>query len=381
MANLSVFATTGSTNTGWLRSYGQPHANAILGTTGNLTLRSGTFMNAGEKRLLGGDYEIMLGFQTYDTSAIPAAAEVTAAELSVYCESDHGGSPYTRYIRANAFGTLTTADWLRGSALSAYSLLSTRTSVTTSAHNVFATSGYFLAAINKSGDTQIMLHDADTMNEVALGLGDDSSTRWSTSSYTGTTRDPFLSIDYSTAVPGAVIFTGAGDMSASGLVKIPGAVAFTGEGDMSAAGIVYRYIRFLAAPRVTTRMAFATHVIVQSPTNEGTANITPEPAAAVRIYRLINIDSGDAALCTAVAAQLIISWGADRVSVQGVIPLDVQLLFKTKIQVVVPEAALDSALILQRKEHDILKSTTSIVCGDIILSDDELLARILDELN
>lgn len=201
--------------------------------------------------------------------------------------------------------------------------------------------------------------------------------------YNGTayaTADAYFYVYGDDGIYGSVEFTGAGDMSADGLVTVYGSVEFTGAGDMSAAGVVTRGINFLKPPKVTTRMAFATHVIVNSPTNTGTANITPEPAAAARIYRLINIDSGDAALCSAVAAELITRWGKDQVSVKGDIPLDVQLLFMTKVQIIVPEAALNSALILQRKEHDILNSKTNIVCGDIILSDDELLARILDEL-
>ncbi len=38
-------------------------------------------------------------------------------------------------------------------------------------------------------------------------------------------------------------------------------------------------------------------------------------------------------------------------------------------------------MILQKKEHDVTGQRTRITCGDIILSDSELLARILDELD
>ena len=37
-------------------------------------------------------------------------------------------------------------------------------------------------------------------------------------------------------------------------------------------------------------------------------------------------------------------------------------------------------MVIQKLEHDIIAQTTLVICGDIILGDAELLARILDNL-
>lgn len=153
---------------------------------------------------------------------------------------------------------------------------------------------------------------------------------------------------------------------------ISGEALFSSSGNITAIGHVLSTLNFLAEPSVTVRAPVATHVTVKSPTNSYTA----DTSEATKIERIVQIVTGDEAVCQSIAEELIVRWGRQQVSVSGVIPLDVRLKFKEKIHIKIPQAGIDEPLTLQRKEHDIIGETTSIVCGDIILDDSELIARI-----
>ena len=143
--------------------------------------------------------------------------------------------------------------------------------------------------------------------------------------------------------------------------------------------VAIQTLYFIETPSVDTRGPQATHVTVKSPTNEHTANlegITDDK----KIERLVEIDGGDASACEVVANELLDRWGREQVSVSGQVNLTVVLDFKEKVKIVVPEAGIDGEYTLQKKAHDVTGMTTRITCGDIILSDNELLARILDEV-
>ena len=212
---------------------------------------------------------------------------------------------------------------------------------------------------------------------------------YGTSNYSGTTildetaqaGDMRFTVYGEVGYYGSVKFTGAGDMSAAGIVVIDGGVQFTGTGVMSASGMAFYALKFLTEPQVVVRSPVATHVIVLSPTASGAAHIEPEPPAATKVERLVKIDVGDAGECKVIADELIARWGREQVSISGDISLNVRLKFKEKILVVVARAGIGDLFILQRKEHKILRMTTSVVCGDIILDDSELLARIIEALN
>ena len=136
---------------------------------------------------------------------------------------------------------------------------------------------------------------------------------------------------------------------------------------------------FLEAPNVQIRGPQATHITVQSPTNEYTASlggITDDK----KIERLVEIDEGNAGNCQVVAEQLLARWGREQVSVSGAVNLAVTLSFREEVKIIIPEANINQGMVLQKKEHDVTGARTIVTCGDIILGDTELLARILDEL-
>jgi len=137
---------------------------------------------------------------------------------------------------------------------------------------------------------------------------------------------------------------------------------------------------FLEEPDVNTEGPKANSVTVKSPTAEYTANTDPAPNPDELIERTIEIDEGDQATCQEIAEALVDRWGKEQKSVSGNVNLTVTLKFKEKVHVIVPESGIDEDMPLQKKEHDVTGRTTIVTCGDIILSDDELLARILDEM-
>lgn len=144
-----------------------------------------------------------------------------------------------------------------------------------------------------------------------------------------------------------------------------------------------QFLQFIDFPDIQTQGPQATHITVRAKgtTTEYTAVISPEPPAANKIERLVEIESGTQAQCQKVAEQLLERWGREQRSVSGTVDLIVTLRFDQKIRVKCLPAGIDEEMILQKKEHDVLGNpSTRVTLGDIILSDDELLARVLDEL-
>ena len=147
---------------------------------------------------------------------------------------------------------------------------------------------------------------------------------------------------------------------------------------------VLQSIYFINEPSITLQGPQATHVTVRvkdsNPVVQYIAHTTPEVDANKKVERMIEIDSGDAAVCQTVAEQLIARWGREQVSISGEINLIVSLSFKEKIHVIDTYNGIDGDYVLQQKEHDVNNMITRITLGDIILNDSELLARILDKL-
>ncbi len=142
--------------------------------------------------------------------------------------------------------------------------------------------------------------------------------------------------------------------------------------------IVRIVLYFTEEPQVNIRSQYATDVIVVSPTHSHTAS--QGVANDVKVERRVEIDEGDAAVCQAVAEELLSRWGSEQRSVAGNVMLNVMLRFKERPHVVVPQAGIDGYMVIQRKEHNIAQGLTNVTCGDIILSDSELLARILEDM-
>ena len=136
---------------------------------------------------------------------------------------------------------------------------------------------------------------------------------------------------------------------------------------------------FIEEPSIQAQGILATHVTVRSPTHEYTAEI-PDTPLENTIERLVGIDEGNEATCQQVAEGLLDRWGREQLSITGRVPLVVTLRFKEFVKVFIPSAGIDDDFVMQKKEHELENFETRVTLGDIILSDEELLSRIIEEI-
>ncbi len=375
MATLTVYAKESD---GRINSESGAYSGARAGT-GTLSAWTGNLANVGQYK--NGVYACYKYFNQYDTSSIDAGDDIVSAKEEIYNHDDATDTNFTMEVREYDWGTsLETGDWIPGADLGDYTLLSSKAVSPSAGYNEFPDSANFRAAINKTGDTRLV-HNSDRHRIGTTPTGREW-VQWRTASYTGTDNDPKLIIEHEKpTIDGKAELTGAGDMAVSGAkVTALGKAEFTGSGSIIVLdSFLMRTIYFKKPPIVTIKSPIATHVTVVSPTHSATANITPEPSASTRIERIIQIEEGNATVCQNIADALIAKWGVEQKSVQGVIPLNVSLDFKTKLFINIPQSHISEFLNLQKKAHSILKNETNVVLGDIILDDNELIARILND--
>lgn len=140
-----------------------------------------------------------------------------------------------------------------------------------------------------------------------------------------------------------------------------------------------KLLYFLDIPEIRIQPPSANVVTVISPTAEYTASY-PGISADEKVERIVEIEEGDQKVCRIVAEELLSRWSKEQKSVSGIVQFCQGLEFKQKVRVKSKEAMLDEDMTVQKLEHNILDQTTKVTAGDIILSDEELLARLLDKL-
>jgi len=201
--------------------------------------------------------------------------------------------------------------------------------------------------------------------------------------------EAYLFVNYLLGISGQIIGYGEGGSEVAVIIKYDGGGE---EPDGVGGTVAIVYIRtdsggehagedlyFLDEPNIQRQGVMATHVTVESPTATYTASTAGTPAEDA-IERLIKINEGDEVTCESVAEELLARWGKEQVSISGKVPFTVTLRFKEVVRVFNDAADIDGKYILQRKEHDLSSFETRVTLGDIILSDSELLARIMEEL-
>lgn len=376
MATLTVYAKTSD---GYLDSYSTDYSTARAGTG---TLYVDTTNNAlvCGQTLLGDTYHVYEAFLQYDTSALPDASVISSVKEELYLSLDQSyTADYTEEVRAYDWGdTLTADDWVAGANLGNYTLLSSKTVSPSAGYNEFPTSADFVAAINKTGDTRLF-HSSNRHRIGNAPIGGEN-VNWYSADQSGTTQDPKLTIEY---------YIGGGSESTIGISADGAGYQALYGGSESAvhikavgAGYAPNVLRFLQEPVVSIQNPVATHVIVTSPTNTYTAYVTPEPAAADRIERAVTISEGNATVCQAVAEALIARWGVEQITVTGRIPLTLILDFKEYVYISIPFAGIAQEMQLQSKIHTISSSDTytTVTLGSVYVGDNELIARILEEM-
>ena len=157
-------------------------------------------------------YNVYESFLSFDTSSIGGSGTVSAAVLNLTSYADNSTTDFTIEARLRDWGaSLTTADWV--TSLSALTLLAHRdtSSGWTPATAYDLTDDAFAANVSKTGSTRLLLcSDHTTANTAPTGYESVSSY---SADYTGTTRDPKLTVTY--AAGGGTLFLMLEDNSGS----------------------------------------------------------------------------------------------------------------------------------------------------------------------
>ncbi len=181
-----------------------------------LTARSGSALsaNANAKIKIGQhfpdpDYNCWEGFVQFDTSALTAAAIVTAVTFSLYGSSDNSTQDFTLQVRDSNWGAgLTTGDWVAGASLGAITLLASfaTSGWSIAGYNAFTSEAAFPAAINTTGQTIFLINSSRHENgDTPVGV------EWVDAfqaEEADTTKDPKLVVTYT--LPGDGSITGRG---------------------------------------------------------------------------------------------------------------------------------------------------------------------------
>lgn len=191
----TVFATAPG-GAGRVRSDDFTYATARTGGTLDATASAHTV-----GQILSGNYFCYESFIQFDTSGIPDGDTVSAVTASLYGSNDFSTTDFTAKLAAAANyngGVVVTTDWESGANLNAKTLLATWASSGYLAdYNAFTETADFKTAINKVGDTLLILFSdrhADgttpTGAEYVIFFDADAA---------GTTTDPKLDITHAAA--------------------------------------------------------------------------------------------------------------------------------------------------------------------------------------
>lgn len=157
----------------------------------------------GEYDALKGYFEMYESFLSWDTSVIVDSETVTSATVSIYGgqagPTTWEGPAGTLEARAFDWGaTLTAGDWVAGASLSGLTLLASFAVGNAgvgwaAAYNVFTSQAAFLAAVNKTGSTRLMMCTSDMRSGTDPGAINRVIVMFAEAS--GTTQDPKLVVN------------------------------------------------------------------------------------------------------------------------------------------------------------------------------------------
>ena len=173
--------------------------NAVYATArsgGTLTAANGHLI--GQKK--GADYRCFEAFLIFDTSSIPDADTVSGVVASLYGQIDTSTTDFVSALGTSTYngGAVVTGDWVAGASLPA-SLATWNSSGYVADYNAFTSAGGFPAAINKAGNTALVLFSEKQRDNTAP-TGDEF-VQFYDADEAGTTTDPKLDITHSGGGP------------------------------------------------------------------------------------------------------------------------------------------------------------------------------------
>ena len=170
------------------------YINATAGNAdgnGDNAFAAGAQLQVGQNVGLG--YQAFLGF---DTSTV--VGTVTSVTLSLYGGTDASTTfDFVMEVRAHDWGTtVTTADWLSRATMATKTLVATLSTAgySTSGYNTLTSEAAFLAAINTSGFTRLVL-SSDRWRQNLSDGGGAAYVGFLSANTSGTTQDPKLVIE------------------------------------------------------------------------------------------------------------------------------------------------------------------------------------------
>jgi len=190
------------------------YASARAGTGSQFGANAAaTYANVGQAKVVVTftEYQVQESFLAFDTSSIPDGDTVSAAVLNLTSFSDLSTTDFTIEARLYDWGTgLTTADWQ--SAPSGTLLAHRDTASGWTVNTAYdLTDDAFAANVSKTGSTRLLLCSDHTTANTAPTGGERVAAY--SADYTGTTRDPKLTVTY--AAGGGTLFLMLEDNSGS----------------------------------------------------------------------------------------------------------------------------------------------------------------------
>jgi hypothetical protein len=142
----------------------------------------------------------------FDTSSLPDALTITAANINMYCNTTTTGLAGQSVVIVGSTPASNTnivnADYSQ-TGTTAYSATTSVTSITQSAYNAFALNATGLSNLTATGVSKFAMRmETDRTNSEPTTSGRQSSWAWFlTAETTGTSQDPYLDVTYTLSIP------------------------------------------------------------------------------------------------------------------------------------------------------------------------------------
>lgn len=225
MTTYTIFA---STSDGYIQQVSTVYATARTGA-GSPTAPNGTPAFFVGQNFNAGNYEIFESFVQFDTSVVGSTGTVTSAVLAINGQSSSAATTFTINAYDRDWGSaLETADFVSGAAFGGLTLVASfpEASFSAGAYNSFASEAAFLSAINKTGDTRLIL--ASSRHIAGSTPTGNEYVSWKSANQSGTSQDPKLTVIATYPTIGIANITEADDMvAATGTVAVTGTANIT----------------------------------------------------------------------------------------------------------------------------------------------------------
>ena len=172
----------------------------VLAGTGTITASSTySYIRAFKYTGAGHTWNCYRGYFTFNTAALPDTDTISAASAFFY-KNDGAGTYTVKMYGCSDYGTLGTSDW---GAVNSTAQSDTSLTAISAGYNEFACNATGIASINKTGSTFFSLRRADHDVDGTDATTTDGYIITETSYYSGTSRDPYISITHAAVATGS----------------------------------------------------------------------------------------------------------------------------------------------------------------------------------